>query len=480
MNITRHISLDDDHIEKMKQYIDKQNGNFGAALREMINLAEKYSYRSNSSAIDISLLNWILSEIDGILIPDEILDETINPTLINSMGELEEYLKRRFSELEWGTDIVLKYDRDSFPSDVLVEIKGHSQRIKFVACIICQYLVKNSLIQAPLEIKKVTGSNECVKVELLRSSIKDAKKSLCTFFGERDEVMKTIKSRPAFWKALIDRHLISNYNMVTVHRNYFEDILSDRVPLGEIMIENLAKKPVRDIPLPEMLYLIKEVYETSRIADRVEIDKDTIALFHNFRTKEAIEKLKNSLVLLLESSGHLYDAATVANMIVLRHRPDVGTKINEIVSNLKTSKSTFDKELLVFMAYLKGIRDIPDIPLTLTSLGRRTGIYLMQEYERENSIKKWDLDNFSKAITIIDSRLHRESEWNLEGNDLLYTIKKCSLVTEGNSFDKYICHTIRETFKGALHYAFGSKAEFIVNKSVIQGDNLCEVMIRIP
>ena len=464
----------------MKQYIDKHNGNFGAALRDMINLAGKYSYRSNSSAIDISLLNWTLSEIDGILIPDDILDETINPMLINSMGELEEYLKHRFSELEWGTDLVMKYDRDSFPSDVLVEIKGPSQRIRFVACMVCQYLVKNTLIQAPLEIKKVTASTECIKVELLRSTIKDAKKSLCTFFGERDEVMKTIKSRPAFWKSLIARHLISNYNMVTVHRNYFEDILSDRVPLGEIMIENLAKKPVREIPLPEMLSLIKEVYETSRIADRVEIDKDTIALFHNFRTKEAIEKLKNSLVLLLESNGHLYDAATIANMIVLRHRPDVGTKINEIVTNLKMSKSTVDQELLVFMAYLKGIRDIPDIPLTLTSLGRRTGIYLMQEYERENSIKNWDMDNFSKALMIIDSRLHRESEWNLEGNDLLYTIKKCSLVTERNSFDKYICHTTRETFKGALYYAFGSKAEFIVNKSVIQGDNLCEVMIRIP
>ena len=480
MNITRHISLDDDHIEKMKQYIDKHNGNFGAALREMINLAGKYSYRSNSSAIDISLLNWTLSEIEGILIPEYILDEIINPLLINSMGELEEYMKKRFSELGWGIDLVLKYDRDSFPSDVLIEIKGPSQRIRFVACMICQYLVKNSLTQAPLEIKKVTVSTECIKVELLRSNKKDAKKSLCSFFGERDEVMKTIKSRPAFWKALIARHLLGNYNMVTVHRNYFEDILSGRIPLGEIMIENLAKKPVRDIPLPEMLSFIKEIYETSRIADRVEIDKDTIALFHNFRTKEAIEKLKQSLILLLESNGHLYDAATIANMIVLRHRPDVGAKINEIVADLKTSKSTVDQELLVFMAYLKGIRDIPDIPMTLTSLGRRTGIYLMQEYERENSIKNWDMDKFSKALTIIDSRLHRESEWRLDGKKLLYTVKKCNLASDGNSFDTYVCHTARETFKGALNYALGNRAELDINKLITHGDNFCEVMIRIP
>jgi len=97
--------------------------------------------------------------------------------------------------------------------------------------------------------------------------------------------------------------------------------------------------------------------------------------------------------------------------------------------------------------------------LTLTSLGRRTGIYLMQEYEHENSIKNWDLDNFSKALAIIDSRLHRESEWKLDGKNLLYTVRKCNLASDGNSFDTYVCHTARETFKGALNYALGNRAE---------------------
>ncbi len=479
MTITRHISLDDDYVEKMMPYIEKHNGNFGAALKEMINLAGKYNHRSNSSAIDVSLLNWTLMEIEGVLIPDEVLDQIINPMLVNSMEQLEESLKLRLAELEWGIDLVLKSDRDAYPSDVVLEIKGSSQKITFMACMVCQYLVKNSLIRAPLEIKKVTRSTECIKVELSGSNKKDAQKSLCTFFGERDEMMKTMKSRPAFWKALVGRHLLSNFNMVTVHRNYFEDILAGKIPLGEITIENLAKKPVRDIPLPEMLSLIKEVYETSRIADRVEIDKDTIALFHNFRTKEVIEKLKKSLIKLLETNGHLYDAASVANMIVLRHRPDVGTKINEIVEDLRKSSSTVDQELLVFMAYLKGIKDIPDIPMSLAALGRRTGISLMREYERENGIRNWDPGTFSKALAVIDSKLHRESEWKLDGNNLLYTVRKCNLAGEGNAFDAYVCHTAREIFKEALNYAFGNRVELSINKLVTHGDNFCEVMIRI-
>jgi len=35
MNVTKHISLDDDSIEKMKPYMEKHGGNFGNALREI-------------------------------------------------------------------------------------------------------------------------------------------------------------------------------------------------------------------------------------------------------------------------------------------------------------------------------------------------------------------------------------------------------------------------------------------------------------
>ena len=60
MNITRHISLEDEYVEKLKPYVDKHDGNFGAAIRDMINRAGKYDTRINSSAIDHSVLNWIL------------------------------------------------------------------------------------------------------------------------------------------------------------------------------------------------------------------------------------------------------------------------------------------------------------------------------------------------------------------------------------------------------------------------------------
>ncbi len=479
MIVTKHISLDNECVEKLKPYVEKHSSNFSAAVREIIEKAGKSGFPANSSALDSTLFKWMLNELDGILLPDAVLEEIIDRSLMNSMGQLERYLNNRFKELDWDINLTLKCDNDSFPSEALIELKGTNQKIKFAASLVSQYFVKNSLEGSPLEIRSVVNISDCIRVEMSKSNKKDALNSLSKFFGGRDEVINAVKSRLEFWKSIINRHALSNYNMVTVHRNYFEDLLSGKAPMGEIAIEYLSKKPINEIPLKEMLSHIKEVYETSRVVDRVEINNDAIILFHNYRNDAAIERLKKSLIMLLETNGHTYDAKSTTNMIVLTHRPDIGIKINEIVENLKNSNSRLDHELIMFMAFLKEVKSCPDIPLSLASLGGRIGKSLMQEYEHENNIKSWNLENFKNALELIDSKIHRKSEWKLEGKNLLYTIRKCGLATEGNTFDTYVCHTAREVFKGALNYAFGNRAELEIKKLLTHGDNCCEVLIRI-
>ena len=267
--------------------------------------------------------------------------------------------------------------------------------------------------------------------------------------------------------------------MVTVHRNYFEDILAGKIPMGEIMIETIAKKPIQDIPLTQMLGLIKQVYEVSKVVEKVEIKNDKIILFHNYRQKEAIERIKKQIVMLLETNGHLYNTKCTTNMIILEHRPDIGLKINEIVNNLKTSGSQLDHELIMFLSFLKGLKHMPDTPMSISVLGRRIGTTLLQEYEKENNIKSWNLENFQKAFETIDAKIHRESEWKLEDQNLLYRIRKCSITMDGDNFDAYICRTAREAFKGALDHAFGNRAELGIKKLLTHGDNICEVTIKI-
>lgn len=475
--ISRHISIEEEYIKKIQPYLEKHNGNIGAAIKEVIDQAGKYNPYS-TSIIDISLLNWMLEETKDILISDNVLDELIDPELINSIERLEKYINDRFNNLGWNIKIMLKPDKDILPSNILIEIRGTPQKIRFISRIISQYLIKNSFKKSPVAIKSVVNHGEYIKIDMSRSDEKESMLSLSNFYGEMDDILKIIKTKPPFWKELIKEHHLTNYNMITVHKNYFEDLLAGNIPLGEIMIEILAKRPVQDIPLKEILLLIKHVYETARVADKVYIDGDTIILYHNYRTKDAVDKLKKILIMLLDANGHLYDAKSSANVIILRHRSDVGTKINEIVNNLKTSNGRVDQELAIFTTFLSGLGDMPDMPSSCAILGRRIGRTLMQEYKEENNIKNWDTESFKKAIETIDSKLHRVSEMKLENGVLKYIVKKCNIANGDNKFNPYMCHTMRETFKGALNNVFGDNVELESNKSLSRGDNVCEVIIR--
>ncbi len=327
--VSRNISLDKEYIEKLKPSLEKHNGNFSAAIRDAIYQSATAS-PGKPVSVDNFVLNWMMKEVDGLLLPENVLDQIIDPGLMGSMEKLEGFLNNKFRELEWDINVVLKYDSNISPSDVLIEIRGDAGKFKLTASLVSQFLVKNSLGNMPLKIGSTMNMDNYMRVELSSSTRSEAIDSMVTFFGNNDEMARTLKSKPAFWKAVFDAHISSNYNMVTIHKNYFEDLFSDKVPLGEITIENLARKPIREIPLKEMLYLIKQVYESSGIIDRVEISGENLILFHSYRNKDAIEKLRKSLAMLLNASGHKYDAASTANMIVLTHRgeaePDVSRK----------------------------------------------------------------------------------------------------------------------------------------------------------
>jgi len=307
---TRNVSLEEEHIDKLKSNIEKCNGNLSAAIREIIN----QNVSTKNSNLSESLFRWMMKEVDGVLLPDNILNQIIEPRLIDSMEKLKSFLRDIFTD--WNVDISLIYDINTSPSNVVIDLKGDNQKIKLVASLISQFLVKNSC-KIPLKILYISYLERQIIVELSRSSRQDAIDSLSYYFGKIDEILKVVKDKPKFWGSLINEYISSNYNMVMIHRNYFEDLFTNKTPMGEILIENLAKKPICDIPLEDMFNLIKTVNETSGIIDRVEIDKENLILFHNYRDKDAIERLKNSFISLLKANGQSYDAKTTKNMILL-------------------------------------------------------------------------------------------------------------------------------------------------------------------
>jgi len=479
MVVTKNIALGSDYLKKLSPYIDKHDGNLSAAIRELIDNVGKSVIPDNTACISKPLFNWLINEMDGRLIPYEILSVLIPPYLICKLDQLNVYINKTLKELNWDAYVKIDYDSEP-PTNISFVVNGNLPKIKIISLMLSQFIVQNSSETHPFAVKSIMNNDNNIKVELFKTSNKkDGLKSLDIFFGRMEETMKNLREHNSFWKCIIHRHSISNYQMVTIHKNYYEDIMSGKIPMGEIMIEILAKKPIHDIQLKELLPLVKQVYEVSGVVDRVEIKNSDMILFHSYRNKDAIERIKKSLIMLLETSGHIYDGKITTNMIVLSHRPDVGMKINEIVNNLKVSNSKLDHELITFLSYLKDLKNISDTPMSVSVLGRRIGVSLIQEYEKENNIKQWDLTNFKTAFTLIDSKIHRDSDWKLDGDILLYRIKKCDICMDGDTIDAYVCRAAREAFKGALHHAFGSRAEMEIKRLRTHGDNYCEVSIKL-
>ncbi|TAL40892.1 MAG: hypothetical protein EPN89_19615, partial [Methylovulum sp.] len=82
--ITRNVSLEEEHIEKLKPNMERCNGNLSAAIREIIN---QNTSTKNSNLSEI-LFRWMMKEVDDILLPDNVLNQIIEPRLIDSMEEL--------------------------------------------------------------------------------------------------------------------------------------------------------------------------------------------------------------------------------------------------------------------------------------------------------------------------------------------------------------------------------------------------------
>ena len=144
MPVLKHISLDDEYVEKLKPYLEKSGGNLGAAIREIVNHAGKHSLRQNSTAIDPVLFDWMLTEVEDILVPDKVLDEILYPGLMTSMSKFERSVRQKMEELEWDIDFAIKYDSETYPSEIFIEMRGPTQKTKFLARLLSQYLFRSS------------------------------------------------------------------------------------------------------------------------------------------------------------------------------------------------------------------------------------------------------------------------------------------------------------------------------------------------
>lgn len=482
MVVRKHISIERKYVDKVKPFLTKHDGNFSAAIREIIDLAAHprivLTHSEGVLLFDPPTASWLLGKTAGILPEREFLNEIADPLVFKSVSSTLEYFDIKFKELGWGTEFSLNCDNDTVPTTAMLTIKGENYSlIDLSARVFSLFLA----VQKRLGIEAVYRRAKSIKLTYkLRESTETAVSDLKRHLGIMHDLFSEIEKQPDFWRALVKKYRDSNYKTVAIHLDHFEDLLAKKTPIGEIGIELMAKRPIKDIPLCELLLLMKEVYETAHIVESIDIEGDTIKVSHSYGNPRAVDTLKKILLHMLEANGHTYNARSTRNLIILKHMPEIGIKISELIMNLKKSGSDFDKELIAFLTFLSGLKDAPDIGDSIRALGYRMSKQILKEYEKENKIRGWDIKTFKEALSAFDSKIGKHSEWRtVDGSSICYAVRKCALVQIGGSFNIDICQFSRGFFKGAIEHVFKNDADVKVIKLLTHGDDRCEVCIRV-
>ena len=481
MVVRKHISFEKKDLDKIKPFLVRHNGNFSAAIREVIDLAinpkPTLTYSDRVLLFDYETADHLLKKT-RFLIPDkELIYEIADPTLLNSISGALEYFNMKYKELGWGLDFMISSDSDTAPATAVLTITGENEHLIDLASKLFSLFIAQ---MKHMGIEDISRRTKSIRISYrLRDRVETAFSDLFSHLGTMNELFSETEKKPDFWSNIVKKYHDSNYKMVSVHFNHYEDLLAKRIPIGEIGIELLAKRPIKDIPLHEFLHLMKEVYETAGVVERIDINIDNLQVFHSYRNPRAVDTLKKILLRLMEMNGHTYTAISTRNLIILNHMPEIGIRISELITNLCDSGSNFDMELIGFLTFLGGIRDAPDVSNPIRALGYRMSQQILREYEKEHRIQNWDMKSFQEAFSAIDSRIGRLSEWKcIDDNSACYSVKKCNLVQMSYPLNVNICHFSRGVFRGAVEYAFKNDADVKVLKLLPNGDDRCEVCIQ--
>ena len=343
MIVRKNISIESEHLKQLEPLIEQHDGNLSAAMRDIIEFVDLMiqhygsldearhaslddKYRSPRelliedgfcAMIDYPMFEWFLECTKDILAEPKTLDDIIDPLIINRVSELADHLNRKWKEYGWQTAIIMEYDDDITPKTVIAVITGRSISLNEVLSgMVGLFLAK----QKHLGICRVNRRMRSIRMDLQRRDSADmAYTDLSHHFGKLHRASCEIQAKPDFWKTLIDLHAESDYNMVTIHRHEFEDLLANRIPLDTIVMEQGMKDAAGDAH-PDFLKRLKHLYETMHIVEHIDISASDgrIVVDHGYRDPDSISAVKEMLIRLLAASGRTYRAEEVGRLIVLQ------------------------------------------------------------------------------------------------------------------------------------------------------------------
>ncbi len=343
MVVRKNITLENTHLKKLEPLLIKNEGNLSAAIRDSVDIAdialqkydsvekaissittenhklterEKSILSGKNVLVSSPIFQWMLRWTKGIPIDHEILDELLDPLKIKTISELDANINAISNESGWNCSVSIFCVDHINPETATVAISGNNELYRdFLAQLVIMFLVYNK----SLDIDVVHRRSTSVRIDLKKRKDGERWTMANDQFGYSKDAVDEFISRKDFWKNLIEIYRSTNYNIVSLPRDQYEEILEGNTPFDGGIFESLSRKHISSIPHPEFLKLLKKTHESMQIIDKIELFEKGINIYHSYKNETTVQKLRDNYISLLRANGHQYEAKYSTSLLVLNH-----------------------------------------------------------------------------------------------------------------------------------------------------------------
>jgi len=347
--VRKNISIDQCYVDKLQPFLEKNNGNLSAAIRDAIEIssrategkkvvnAEKYvnnvfqNTETRNKLIESdefillhrTMFEWFFKKTSGLLIDESTVYELINPYKFRKIPELIEYLNILNEKLGWKIKVSAECKGDAEPEMVTLTLSnGNPYFREHLAHGVALYLAK----QMKLDVLGLYSRSNVTKLYLKHFNYPDYEKVPEGFeehFGSMDGTFREIRKMPDFWRNLIHLYKQHNYQRISMHKKIFESLVSGSMPdVADIArdFEFLAGKPPDAFTLSEHIMIFKELYLTDNIGSDIEIStekgREYIKLIHEYSDEKVREYITQYYSNMLRALCYPFTVTSSPNLIL--------------------------------------------------------------------------------------------------------------------------------------------------------------------
>ena len=428
MAYRKTVSLSEEDLQKLNPVLKKHNGNFSAAVRELIALGDVMIHRFSTVEnavrelhpkkslpqelvenrygiiLPYSFVQWGLRLSEGFLPPKGSLVTPVHDTMAEAKGvsvaitpenykEWEDILNEFYPQLGWEVKITI----ESVDQTIIVSFSGLDPEINRLAQMVLSFRL--AFQDPPYRIEEVREYLPLVTIYFKQcASNSEASQRLEHVFHYQKELYNAIQKQKPFLSKLASLLEKFNYEVAVLPSEYLEELLSGHFSLFLLkLIQRHVGKSVSELTSSELLQALDEVNEVVHLYKKMERSDDRIVFFHSYDDPDSIKKLGSLLSDILEQTNVQLSMDIAENMVVFKVFPAKKEKPEILIAEEKLdSLLSLRYELQHYYTILDAqsgtetitkAQDKPDIILLNMTLPEGDGVEVCARLKRDETTR---------------------------------------------------------------------------------------------